>query len=172
MSSEAPSDPTDSAHRAAEILKDNVPENVQMKVLGLVGRSLHIHPSALPCVDLEGSTAYAPFSITTLDFVILSHALDFGGPDGVRLDFAILPHAGRHPHAGALECETEAREWKWVAQQVRECMPDPAWKPAAILGKNRVAFPETMRRLGRHLYPVKCPIGHVLERIRNAANHL
>ena len=76
--------PSDLAPQVVELLKNNSTERGQMEeLLGFAGQRLHIYPRASPRVDLEGPQVYLQFPT-------------------IALDSAIFPHAGRHPHAGAL----------------------------------------------------------------------
>ena len=71
----------------------------------------------------------------------------------IAVDLAIFPHDGRHPHTGALQCDSELEERKWAAQQVRECMTDPALKHAELGEALDATSPKTLQRLSRRRYP-------------------
>ena len=71
----------------------------------------------------------------------------------VVLDFAICPHVGRHRHAGAPKCDTKARAWAWVVQQVRECMAGHTSERAELINKPGLSCPETLQRMRQRLYP-------------------
>ena len=68
------------------------------------------------------------------------------------LEFALLPHAVRHPQAEGLNFKSKSRSCKWAAREVRDFAPRPNWQHACLIGEISVSLSWTLQRVRRCRY--------------------